>query len=134
MLWDDCSSQEEALDAALTNSSRKGHHKQNENVGKWLGDDVYQAWMEADRSPRSRVYGYDARQNALFEGRERIIGELGLQGAADSALSKRTELILDNAHVACSRLDKNARIITHYLVRICAPDLKNLVVQYNKQK
>lgn len=130
-LYDDCSS-EEALNKEIKNSFQKGY-KQNKNISNWLGDDVYQVWVEDDRS-RPYVYGYDARQTALFEGRERIIRELRLSGASESELSKRIELILDNAHVACSRLDKNARIITHFLVRICAPDLRKLVDQYGKQK
>jgi hypothetical protein len=105
------------------NKTVKKGRKQNENAGEWGGNDVYQVWMRLGN-----------RQIALFKGREQIIRELELNGAPASELSRRIELILDNTHVARSRLNENTRTISHFLVRICAPDLRELVNQYNKQK
>lgn len=127
VLWDGCRGQDYALNTKQTRSPGKSTN-QNRNKGKWSGNDVYYIWIEIDHTRRYE-HGYDSRRAALFTGRQTIIKELGLGGAAEPELSNKIDLILDNAHVLCATEDKSKRRISGYIVRISAPNLRKIVNQ-----
>jgi ankyrin repeat protein len=99
--------------------------RQNPDRNGWINDDVYQVWVKCPHEGDYPCFGSDVRADGV----NRIVRELGLSGAPDSAISRTMGWICDNIEIVCVRSHEKQS-----LVRISAPNLRGLVKEYDKMK